>query len=61
MLSRPTVLLDVAERPDLLRIGVADPVLLARLQPGGSFSLEVEDETIVWCRRLPRRRPRRRM
>jgi hypothetical protein len=53
VLSRPTVLVDVAERRDLLRIGVADWLLLAKLEPGGSFSLQVEDETVVSCRRVP--------
>jgi hypothetical protein len=53
VLSRPTVLVDVAERRDLLRIGVADWLLLAKLEPGGSFSLEVEDETVVSCHRVP--------
>ena len=55
VLSQPTVLVDTSDRESIMRVSVRDLELFSRLQPGGTFDLDIEDETVVGCRPVRRR------
>jgi hypothetical protein len=47
------VLVDVPERRELLYLAAADAEIFARLSPGSTQQLEIEDARIVACRPAP--------